>query len=125
MEFARQGEAERGPDPVAAAVAAARTRLRPILMTSVAFICGVVPLAFARGAGAELRQALGVAVFYGMIGVTLFGLVFTPVFYVLCRKLAQPLLPHAARAACACGRPQRYLDQAATWRSRTARPWGR
>jgi Cu/Ag efflux pump CusA len=58
-------------------------------MTSVAFICGVAPLAFARGAGAELRQALGVAVFYGMIGVTLFGLVFTPVFYVLCRRLAK------------------------------------
>jgi HAE1 family hydrophobic/amphiphilic exporter-1 len=88
VEFARQGEAERGLDPVAAAVEAARTRLRPILMTSVAFICGVAPLAFARGAGAELRQALGVAVFYGMIGVTLFGLVFTPVFYVLCRRIA-------------------------------------
>jgi HAE1 family hydrophobic/amphiphilic exporter-1 len=88
VEFARQGEAEQGLDPVAAAVAAARTRLRPILMTSVAFICGVAPLAFARGAGAELRQALGVAVFYGMIGVTLFGLVFTPVFYVLCRRIA-------------------------------------
>jgi len=88
VEFARQGEAQQGLDPVAAAVAAARTRLRPILMTSVAFICGVAPLAFARGAGAELRQALGVAVFYGMIGVTLFGLVFTPVFYVLCRRIA-------------------------------------
>ncbi|MBK7116636.1 MAG: efflux RND transporter permease subunit [Proteobacteria bacterium] len=88
VEFARQGEAERGLDPVAAAVEAARTRLRPILMTSVAFICGVAPLAFAVGAGAELRRALGVAVFYGMIGVTLFGLVFTPVFYVLCRRMA-------------------------------------
>jgi HAE1 family hydrophobic/amphiphilic exporter-1 len=88
VEFARQGEAQHGLDPVAAAVAAARTRLRPILMTSVAFICGVAPLAFARGAGAELRQALGVAVFYGMIGVTLFGLVFTPIFYVLCRRIA-------------------------------------
>jgi HAE1 family hydrophobic/amphiphilic exporter-1 len=88
VEFARQGEAEQGMDPVTAAVAAARTRLRPILMTSVAFICGVAPLAFAQGAGAELRRALGVAVFYGMIGVTLFGLVFTPVFYVLCRRIA-------------------------------------
>jgi multidrug efflux pump subunit AcrB len=88
VEFARQGEAQHGLDPVAAAVAAARTRLRPIVMTSVAFICGVAPLAFAGGAGAELRQALGVAVFYGMIGVTLFGLVFTPIFYVLCRRIA-------------------------------------
>jgi HAE1 family hydrophobic/amphiphilic exporter-1 len=66
---------------------AARTRLRPILMTSFAFILGVIPLAFASGAGAELRQALGVAVFFGMIGVTLFGLLFTPVFYVVTRWL--------------------------------------
>lgn len=73
---------------VDAAIAAAKTRLRPILMTSAAFIFGVIPLAFGVGPGAELRQALGVAVFFGMIGVTLFGLVFTPVFYVLCRKLA-------------------------------------
>ena len=64
---------------------AARTRLRPILMTSFAFILGVVPLVIATGAGAELRQALGTAVFFGMLGVTLFGLLFTPVFYVLVR----------------------------------------
>ena len=64
---------------------AARTRLRPILMTSLAFILGVVPLVIATGAGAELRQALGTAVFFGMLGVTLFGLLFTPVFYVLIR----------------------------------------
>jgi multidrug efflux pump subunit AcrB len=64
-------------------------RLRPILMTSLAFIFGVVPLVWATGAGAELRQALGTAVFAGMIGVTLFGLIFTPVFYVLCRRLAE------------------------------------
>ena len=57
-------------------------------MTSAAFIFGVIPLAFGSGPGAELRQALGVAVFFGMIGVTVFGLVFTPLFYVLCRKLA-------------------------------------
>jgi Cu/Ag efflux pump CusA len=57
-------------------------------MTSAAFIFGVIPLAFGVGPGAELRQALGVAVFFGMIGVTVFGLVFTPLFYVLCRKLA-------------------------------------
>jgi HAE1 family hydrophobic/amphiphilic exporter-1 len=68
-------------------VAAARTRLRPILMTSLAFILGVVPLAIAVGAGAEMRQSLGTAVFAGMLGVTLFGLVFTPVFYVLTRRI--------------------------------------
>jgi HAE1 family hydrophobic/amphiphilic exporter-1 len=87
VEFARQGE-EQGLSSVDAAIAAARTRLRPILMTSAAFIFGVIPLAFGSGPGAELRQALGVAVFYGMIGVTVFGLVFTPAFYVLCRKIA-------------------------------------
>jgi hydrophobe/amphiphile efflux-1 (HAE1) family protein len=87
VEFARQLE-EQGRDRFAAAVEAARLRLRPILMTSLAFIFGVVPLVWATGAGAELRQALGTAVFAGMIGVTLFGLIFTPVFYVLSRKLA-------------------------------------
>jgi multidrug efflux pump subunit AcrB len=68
-------------------VQAAQTRLRPILMTSFAFILGALPLLFASGAGAELRQALGTAVFFGMIGVTGFGLLFTPVFYVVCRAL--------------------------------------
>ncbi len=87
VEFARQGE-ERGLSAVDAAIAAAHTRLRPILMTSAAFIFGVIPLAFGSGPGAELRQALGVAVFFGMIGVTLFGLLFTPAFYVASRKLA-------------------------------------
>jgi HAE1 family hydrophobic/amphiphilic exporter-1 len=85
VEFARQGEQE-GLGPVEAAVNAARIRLRPILMTSFAFILGVVPLAIATGAGAEMRQALGVTVFSGMLGVTFFGLIFTPVFYVVCRK---------------------------------------
>ena len=88
VEFARQLE-KQGRDRFAAAVEAARLRLRPILMTSFAFIFGVVPLVWATGAGAELRQALGTAVFAGMIGVTLFGLIFTPVFYVLCRRLAE------------------------------------
>jgi hydrophobe/amphiphile efflux-1 (HAE1) family protein len=88
VEFARQAEEQRGVTPVEAAIEAARTRLRPILMTSAAFVFGVIPLAFGSGPGAELRQALGVAVFYGMIGVTAFGLVFTPVFYIFCRKLA-------------------------------------
>jgi multidrug efflux pump subunit AcrB len=87
VEFARQLE-HQGRDRFAAAVEAARLRLRPILMTSLAFIFGVVPLVWATGAGAELRQALGTAVFAGMIGVMVFGLIFTPVFYVLCRRLA-------------------------------------
>jgi hydrophobe/amphiphile efflux-1 (HAE1) family protein len=87
VEFAKQAE-ERGMNRFDAAVAAARTRLRPILMTSFAFIFGVVPLMLATGPGAEMRQSLGTSVFSGMLGVTLFGLVFTPVFYVLCRWLA-------------------------------------
>jgi HAE1 family hydrophobic/amphiphilic exporter-1 len=91
VEFARQGEQEHGLERHEAAARAARTRLRPILMTSFAFILGVAPLAFATGAGAEMRQALGVAVFFGMIGVTGFGLVFTPVFYVICRAIAARL----------------------------------
>ena len=87
VEFARQLE-DRGRDRWEAAAEAAQLRLRPIIMTSLAFILGVVPLVRAIGAGAELRQALGTAVFAGMIGVTLFGLLFTPAFYVLCRRLA-------------------------------------
>ncbi|EEF81140.1 efflux RND transporter permease subunit [Methylophaga thiooxydans] len=87
VEFARELE-DQGRDIWEAAVEAARLRLRPILMTSFAFILGVVPMVIAEGAGAEMRQALGVAVFSGMLGVTAFGLIFTPVFYVLCRKLA-------------------------------------
>jgi multidrug efflux pump len=87
VEFAKQLE-EQGRDRFAAAVEAAQLRLRPILMTSLAFIFGVVPLVWAVGAGAELRQALGTAVFAGMIGVTAFGLVFTPAFYVVTRWLA-------------------------------------
>jgi hydrophobe/amphiphile efflux-1 (HAE1) family protein len=86
VEFARQLE-EQGKDTVTAAVEACRLRLRPILMTSLAFTLGVVPLYLATGAGAEMRIALGTAVFWGMIGVTLFGLIFTPVFYVVIRKL--------------------------------------
>ncbi|MGQ3674770.1 efflux RND transporter permease subunit [Xanthobacter sp. TB0139] len=86
VEFAKQLEDE-GHGTREASVEAARLRLRPIIMTSMAFILGVVPLVWATGAGAELRQALGTAVFAGMIGVTLFGLVFTPVFYVFCRWL--------------------------------------
>jgi hydrophobe/amphiphile efflux-1 (HAE1) family protein len=90
VEFAKERE-EEGDTPLDAAVAAAKLRLRPILMTSFAFILGVLPLVLAKGAGAEMRHALGIAVFSGMIGVTFFGLIFTPVFYVLCRKLAMCL----------------------------------
>jgi hydrophobe/amphiphile efflux-1 (HAE1) family protein len=88
VEFAQQDEAA-GMSPVEAAVRAARDRLRPILMTSFAFILGSLPLLIATGAGAELRQALGTAVFFGMIGVTAFGLIFTPTFYVVCRSRAE------------------------------------
>ena len=87
VEFAKQAE-EQGRSRFEAAADAARTRLRPILMTSLAFILGVVPLVLATGAGAEMRQSLGTAVFAGMIGVTLFGLLFTPAFYVLTRRAA-------------------------------------
>jgi len=87
VEFARAAEHE-GMTRWEAAAAAARTRLRPILMTSLAFILGVLPLTVATGAGAEMRQSLGVAVFYGMLGVTLFGLLFTPVFYVVAQWAA-------------------------------------
>jgi hydrophobe/amphiphile efflux-1 (HAE1) family protein len=104
VEFAKQAE-ESGMTRYDAAISAARTRLRPILMTSLAFILGVVPLVLATGAGAEMRQSLGTAVFAGMLGVTLFGLIFTPVFYVLtsafagrraARAAAGPETPHAA-----------------------------
>src|SRR6266704_2366379 len=87
VEFAKQLESP-DRDRFAAAAEAARLRLRPILMTSLAFIFGVAPLVWATGAGAELRQTLGTAVFSGMIGVTAFGLIFTPAFYVICRWLA-------------------------------------
>jgi multidrug efflux pump subunit AcrB len=87
VEFARQLE-DQGLDTVTAAVDACKLRLRPILMTSLAFTLGVVPLYIATGAGAEMRIALGTGVFWGMIGVTLFGLIFTPVFYVVIRRFA-------------------------------------
>jgi hydrophobe/amphiphile efflux-1 (HAE1) family protein len=93
VEFAKQLE-DQGRDRWTAAVEAARLRLRPILMTSFAFIFGVMPLVWAIGAGAELRQTLGTAVFAGMIGVTAFGLVFTPIFYVVCRWIAQKTARH-------------------------------
>jgi multidrug efflux pump subunit AcrB len=88
VEFARQTE-EAGASPIEAAVTAARTRLRPILMTSLAFIFGVAPLVVATGAGSEMRQSLGTAVFAGMLGVTAFGLLFTPAFYTVVRKIGR------------------------------------
>ncbi|MCZ7939061.1 efflux RND transporter permease subunit [Agrobacterium salinitolerans] len=96
VEFARELEFE-GRTPLQAAIEASRLRLRPILMTSLAFIMGVVPLVVSTGAGAEMRAAMGVAVFSGMIGVTFFGIFMTPVFYVLVRKLAgnRPLIQHS------------------------------
>jgi hydrophobic/amphiphilic exporter-1 (mainly G- bacteria), HAE1 family len=86
VEFAREAEERHGLDPIAAVVEACRLRLRPILMTAFAFILGVVPLVVATGPGAEMRQALGTAVFAGMLGVTFFGLFLTPVFYVAIRR---------------------------------------
>jgi hydrophobe/amphiphile efflux-1 (HAE1) family protein len=88
VEFARDLE-EEGKDIVSAAIEACRLRLRPILMTSFAFCAGVLPLVFASGAGAEVRHVMGVTVLAGMLGVTFFGLFFTPVFYVVIRKLAE------------------------------------
>ena len=86
VEFARELEFA-GRTPIQAAIEASRLRLRPILMTSLAFVMGVLPLVLSTGAGAEMRKAMGIAVFAGMIGVTAFGLFLTPVFYVLLRRL--------------------------------------
>lgn len=97
VEFARELELN-GSTPFEAAVEAARLRLRPILMTSFAFIMGVVPLVISSGAGAEMRHAMGIAVFSGMLGVTFFGLFLTPVFYVALRNLAGSRLKSAAPA---------------------------
>jgi multidrug efflux pump len=100
VEFAREAEAE-GASTLRAVLKAARLRLRPILMTSFAFIMGVIPLVLSHGAGAEMRHAMGVAVFSGMLGVTLFGLILTPVFYLLVRRLRR-------RAAARHGSPASF-----------------
>jgi multidrug efflux pump len=97
VEFARELE-DHGRTVVEAALEACRLRLRPILMTSIAFIMGVVPLVFSSGAGSEMRHAMGVAVFAGMLGVTFFGLFLTPVFYVLLRTLAKKMEKKPAAA---------------------------
>jgi multidrug efflux pump subunit AcrB len=102
VEFAKQLE-DQGQPAREATIDACRLRLRPILMTSFAFILGVVPLVLASGAGAEMRHTLGVAVFSGMVGVTIFGVFFTPVFYYVIRRLtARRAAPAADRGA---GRP--------------------
>jgi multidrug efflux pump len=88
VEFARERQHE-GMSRHDAVLEAARLRLRPILMTSIAFIMGVVPLVTSHGAGAEMRHAMGVAVFSGMLGVTIFGLIYTPLFYVLIRAVVE------------------------------------
>jgi multidrug efflux pump len=95
VEFARELEMQ-GRTPREAAIEASRLRLRPILMTSIAFIMGVVPLVLSSGAGSEMRHAMGIAVFFGMLGVTLFGLFLTPVFYVLLRNMSGAKQLHTA-----------------------------
>src|SRR5947208_14612639 len=92
VEFAKQKQDE-GKTAAEAAIEACRLRLRPILMTSIAFIAGVFPLVKSHGAGAEMRQAMGIAVFSGMIGVTLFGLCLTPVFFVTLMRLGSKSVP--------------------------------
>ncbi|EOT1927670.1 efflux RND transporter permease subunit [Serratia marcescens] len=101
VEFARSLEDE-GANALEAVIKACRLRLRPIVMTSIAFIAGVIPLIFASGAGAEMRHAMGVAVFAGMLGVTLFGLFLTPVFYVVIRGLATRFEQYRAKAKASC-----------------------
>jgi hydrophobe/amphiphile efflux-1 (HAE1) family protein len=97
VEFAKQHQEKEGTNAMEAAIEAGRLRLRPILMTSFAFILGVVPLIAATGAGSEMRQALGTVVFFGMLGVTIFGLFLTPVFYTVIRRLTgKDVLPHDA-----------------------------
>ena len=103
VEFAREAQILEGLDRKQAVLEAARLRLRPILMTSIAFIMGVVPLVTSHGAGAEMRHAMGVAVFAGMLGVTFFGLIFTPLFYVLIRGWTEKM--DARKAALHAQRP--------------------
>jgi multidrug efflux pump subunit AcrB len=100
VEFARDIELE-GKERLEAVIEACRLRLRPILMTSFAFILGVLPLVVSTGSGSEMRQAVGVAVFFGMLGVTLFGLIFTPIFYMVVRNLADGGQPKKEEAAAA------------------------
>src|SRR5204862_3914853 len=111
VEFAKERQDKEGEDSRTAAVQAAKLRLRPILMTSFAFILGVVPLVLAKGAGAEMRFSLGVAVFSGMLGVTFFGIFFTPVFYVVIRWFNERKKP--ARRIAVDRSPPTYAGTAA------------
>jgi multidrug efflux pump len=107
VEFAKDLEQE-GKGVLAATIEAARLRLRPILMTSIAFCAGVIPLILSRGAGSEMRRAMGVAVFSGMVGVTAFGIFLTPVFYLLLRSATARKRAHAAQVRAeveACAHP--------------------
>jgi multidrug efflux pump len=105
VEFARELELQ-GKSIIESALEACRLRLRPIVMTSVAFIAGTVPLVLSHGAGAEVRSVTGITVFAGMLGVTLFGLFLTPVFYVALRKLAhRPLVSHKPAPEAAAAHP--------------------
>jgi multidrug efflux pump len=104
VEFARDRQAD-GASAFEAAVEAAKVRLRPILMTSFAFILGVFPLVIANGAGAEMRRTLGTAVFSGMIGVTLFGIFLTPVFYYAIRGLGRRQTPRSKPVSAATSEP--------------------
>ena len=106
VEFARAARARGRGRTFSAILDACRIRLRPVLMTSVAFIMGVVPLVFSSGAGAEIRQAMGIAVFAGMLGVTVFGLFLTPVFYVVDRRWVVERMLRRRRAGCSAA-PQR------------------
>ncbi|WP_278650751.1 efflux RND transporter permease subunit, partial [Burkholderia lata] len=108
VEFARELEHD-GRTPLEAAIEASRLRLRPILMTSIAFIMGVVPLVTSTGAGSEMRHAMGVAVFFGMLGVTLFGLMLTPVFYVVLRTLAGGKIHVAGKDSAGYGVPSQHV----------------
>ncbi|MFC5039119.1 efflux RND transporter permease subunit [Tianweitania sediminis] len=121
VEFARAKEDE-GVDPLNAVLEAARLRLRPILMTSLAFIAGVVPLVIATGAGAEMRHVMGVAVFAGMLGVTLFGLVLTPGFYVLVRRMAIARQARGDVAAALGSRVYDTMSEGGSKKGRSAPP---
>lgn len=110
VEFARELEMA-GWRTLDAVLEACRLRLRPILMTSLAFIMGVIPLVISTGAGAEMRHAIGVSVFFGMLGVTFFGLFLTPVFYLLARKLSSGKLHSAAQHEPPVTLPHSAIDQ--------------
>jgi Cu/Ag efflux pump CusA len=129
VEFAKQLQ-DQGKGRIEATVEACRLRLRPILMTSFAFILGVVPLVLATGAGAEMRRTLGIAVFSGMLGVTVFGIFFTPVFYAVIRnftegkseEIPEPLLQASSAPLTNGSQIEPPVDGHATKTSEAAQP---